>query len=113
MANSFNALAPSVVHQLFAMGQRIREARLRRKLSVVIFSKQVGIARDTLSRLEKGDPSIAMGSYMKALEMLSLEADIDLIALDEAFSQKMLDQQLRSWSDWAITSLKTASEEPV
>lgn len=113
MANSFNALAPSVARQLFAMGQRIREARIRRKLSVMNFSKQVGIARDTLSRLEKGDPSIALGSYIKTLELLSLEADIDLIALDEAFTQKMLDQELRSWSDWAITSLKTASEEPV
>ena len=58
-------------------------ARLRRELPTVLFAERLGISRDTLSRLEKGDPNIALGTYMRALRVLGLDKDMDAIARDD------------------------------
>ncbi len=66
-------------------------ARLRRKLSTVLFAQRMGVSRETLRRLEAGDPHIAFGTYMRALRVLGLDKDIDTIASDDALGRKLQD----------------------
>jgi transcriptional regulator with XRE-family HTH domain len=73
MARTFKRPFPSVEKQICALGERLKLARLRRELSTVLFAERLGISRDTLSRLEKGDPNIALGTYMRALRVLGLD----------------------------------------
>ena len=85
---------PSVLKQLTALGERMRLARLRRKLSTELFSERVGVSRETLRRLEQGDPSIAIGTYMSALRVLGLDKDIDTLAQDDVLGRKLQDLDL-------------------
>lgn len=86
---------PSMLRQLAALGERLRLARLRRKLTTELFAERMGISRETLRRLERGDPTIAMGTYMRALRVLGLDSDIDLIAKDDELGRKLQDLALQ------------------
>ncbi|VTV17266.1 hypothetical protein WDL1P1_00249 (plasmid) [Variovorax sp. WDL1] len=74
-----------------ALGDRLRMARLRRKISAVQMAERVGVSRDTLHRLEKGEPNIALGTYLRALRVLRLEKDLDLVAKDDVLGRKLQD----------------------
>lgn len=86
---------PSMLRQLAALGERLRLARMRRKLTAELFAERMGISRETLRRLERGDPTIAMGTYMRALRVLGLDRDIDLIAKDDELGRKLQDLALQ------------------
>lgn len=82
---------PAIEKQMAALGQRLREARLRRRISTLLFAERMNVSRDTLNRLEKGDPSIAMGTYARALRVLGIEKDIDKVAQDDELGRKLQD----------------------
>ena len=85
---------PSADRQLKAFGQRLREARLRRGISTVLFCERMNTSRDTLNRLEKGDASIGIGRYLRAMRILSLDKDFDMLAQDDVVGRKLQDAKL-------------------
>jgi transcriptional regulator with XRE-family HTH domain len=85
---------PQASRQLQALGDRLRLARLRRNMTGVLFAERVGVSRDTLHRLERGDPGISVGTYLRALRVLGLDSDIDLIARDDVLGRKLQDERL-------------------
>ncbi|MBN8494936.1 MAG: helix-turn-helix transcriptional regulator [Burkholderiales bacterium] len=85
---------PGLQRQLNALGLRLRLARERRKLGTELFAERMGISRETLRRMEKGDATIAMGTFMKALRVLGLDSDIDMLAADDALGRKLQDIEL-------------------
>ena len=85
---------PSVERQLQTFGQRLREARLRRAIASVLFCERVDVSRDTLNRMEKGDPSIAIGSYLRALRVLGLDKDFDAVAQNDELGRRLQDAKL-------------------
>ena len=85
---------PQASRQMEALGDRLRLARLRRKLTSVLFAERMGVSRDTLHRLEKGDPGISLGTYLRALRVLGLDLDIDLIARDDVLGRRLQDERL-------------------
>lgn len=95
MPRTFQPSFPAVVRRLTALGSRLKDARLRRRISTVLFAQRVGISRDTLNRLEKGDPTIALGTYARVLRVLGLDGDLDGIARDDALGRKLQDLELR------------------
>ena len=85
---------PRAQKQLTALGLRLRLARKRRKLSTTLFAERMGVSRETLRRLEKGDPTIAMGTFMRALRVLGLDQDVDRLAADDELGRKLQDLEL-------------------
>ena len=77
-----------------ALGDRMRTARLRRGMTAMDFAQRVGVSRDTLSRLESGDDSIALGTYVRALRVLGLDGDLDALARDDELGRKLQDLRL-------------------
>lgn len=77
-----------------AFGERLRAARLRRRIAAKLFAERVGVSRDTLNRMEKGDPSIAFGTYARALRVLGLENDLDSVARDDELGRRLQDLEL-------------------
>lgn len=77
-----------------ALGERLRYARLRRRLTSVLFAERMGVSRDTLHRLEKGDPGVSLGTYLRALRVLGLDLDLDLIARDDVLGRKLQDERM-------------------
>lgn len=94
MSRTFLRPFPSVERQIQAFARRLREARLRREISTVLFAERMGISRDTLNRLEKGDPAIALGTYLRALRILGLDKDFDAVARDDELGRKLQDLKL-------------------
>jgi transcriptional regulator with XRE-family HTH domain len=76
------------------MGENIKLARKRRKLTTVQVAERAGIVRSTLYLIEKGDPSVAMGAYFNVLRVLGLQDDFLKLAADDAFGRKLQDLDL-------------------
>lgn len=95
MPRTFQRPFPSVDKQMRAFGERLKLARLRRELPTALFAERVGISRDTLHRLEKGDPNIALGTYLRALRVLGLDADMNALARDDELGRKLQDLRLQ------------------
>jgi len=79
---------------LHALGERLRLARLRRKLTIDVTCERAGISRMTLFRAEAGSPAIAVGTLLRILAVLGLEHDIELIARDDKAGRLLQDQAL-------------------
>lgn len=87
-------LLPSVRRVLAETGENIKLARLRRNLSVDLVAERAGISRATLWAVEKGSPSVSMGSYAQVLLAIGLEKDLLLVAGDDVLGQKLQDARL-------------------
>lgn len=81
--------------KIFAgLGENIKLARKRRKLTAEQVAERAGIHRATLHRVEKGDPSVAIGIYFNVLKVLNLEKDFANLANDDKLGRKLQDLDL-------------------
>jgi transcriptional regulator with XRE-family HTH domain len=87
-------ILPSLQRILNEFGENIKLARLRRKLSAEQVSERAGIARSTLWLIEKGKPTVAMGTYLQVLFVLGLEKDLLSMAADDKLGRKLQDANL-------------------
>ena len=86
---------PQTEEILFEMGNQIKLARLRRKLTAELVAERAGITRATLNKVEKGSPSVAIGIYASVLHALNnLDRDLLLIAKDDELGRKLCDLEL-------------------
>ncbi|TYR32203.1 helix-turn-helix transcriptional regulator [Sphingobacterium phlebotomi] len=76
------------------MGENIKLARKRRKLTAVQVAERAGIARSTLYLAEKGDPGVAIGAYFNVLRVLGLQDDFLKLTADDVFGRKLQDLDL-------------------
>lgn len=80
---------------LAILGENIKLARLRRKLSIRSMAERAGIAASTLgSNIEDGSPSVSLGSYLQVLSVLRLEDDLLLIADKDPVGRQIQDAGL-------------------
>lgn len=91
---SKHILLPALQKLLKELGENIRLARLRRKLSAEQVAERVNVARSTLWLVEKGSPSVAIGTYLQVLFVLGLEKDILKVAADDELGRKLQDAKL-------------------
>lgn len=85
---------PAQKRILTALGERLRLARLRRKLTIDIACQRAGISRMTLFRAEAGSSAIALGTLLRILSVLGLENDLDVLARDDKLGRLLQDQAL-------------------
>jgi transcriptional regulator with XRE-family HTH domain len=63
---------PAVKRELRALGARLKEARVLRRMPMELVAERAGTTRSTLYRIERGDPNVRIGSYMLVLQALGL-----------------------------------------
>lgn len=80
--------------RLSELGERLRLARLRRKLSAQAVADAAGITRVTLHRLESGSPAATLGTLAKVMDALDMASDLVLLARDDAAGHQLLDAAL-------------------
>ncbi|HTN38018.1 MAG TPA: helix-turn-helix transcriptional regulator [Arachidicoccus sp.] len=78
------------------MGEHIKLARKRRKLTAIQVAERADIARSTLYLIEKGEASVSFGAYFNVLRVLGLQNDILKLAADDEFGRKLQDLKLLS-----------------
>ena len=78
------------------LGENIKHARLRRKLTAEQVAERAGISRRTLVSVEKGSPGVAMGTYLQVLFVLGLADDFTKIASNDILGRKLQDANLSS-----------------
>ena len=76
------------------LGENIKYARLRRKLTAEQVAERAGISRRTLVSIEKGSSGVAMGNYLQVLFVLGLAEDFLKIASDDILGRKLQDADL-------------------
>jgi Uncharacterized protein conserved in bacteria len=94
MKGAKTTLLPKLTKILAEMGENIKLARLRRKLTTEQVAERAGIARSTLWQVEKGLASVSLGTYAQVLFVLGLEKDLQLIAKDDVLGRKLQDAEL-------------------
>jgi transcriptional regulator with XRE-family HTH domain len=80
---------------LLELGERLRNARLRRKLTASAVAAGAGVSRVTVHRAERGEPAIATGTLIKIMGVLDLAGDFALLARDDRMGRLLQDSQLR------------------
>lgn len=95
MSRPVRPLFPESQRRAEALGERLRLARLRRRMSLADLAERVGTTRITLARLERGDLSASLGLLVRLLDVLGLEKDLDQLARDDELGQRLQDVRLR------------------
>ena len=90
-------IMPQTESILKTMGENIKLARLRRKLTAELVAERAGISRATLWKIEAGSPSVAIGMYAAALHALNgMDEDLLKIASDDELGRQIQDAELIS-----------------
>lgn len=80
--------------KMAVVGEQIKLARLRRNLSVAQVAERATCSPLTVSRIEKGVPTVAIGIYLRVLYALQLEDDILLLAQKDEMGRALQDLAL-------------------
>jgi transcriptional regulator with XRE-family HTH domain len=73
MRSAVNDVLPTHVRRsLTKFGGDLSVARRKRRLTVAMMCERLGVSKSTWQRMEKGDPTVAMGAYAQALFALGL-----------------------------------------
>lgn len=84
-------ILPKYLKILEQLGENIKLARKRRRLTMGQIAERASIHRDTLIKIEKGDSSVSMGAYFNVLRTMHLQDDFLKLAADDVFGRKLQD----------------------
>jgi len=91
MAKRVPPTFPAGERQVQALGHRLRAARLRRRLTQAVVAARVGVSKQTLAKLEAGNPATSLATLLRLLLVLNLGEDIDRIAVDDELGRRLQD----------------------
>ena len=83
------------------LGQDIRDARKRRRLPMELLAERARISRSTLTKVEKGDESVALGIHAAILFVLGLVEGLGNLAdpakdeIGRSIEERNLPQRVR------------------
>ena len=88
MGRKTAVLSPTLEALLPRVGENIKLARLRRKITSSILAERAGMTRTTLRKIENGDSGVTFGAYASVLFCLNL---LLLLAKDDTLGRKLQD----------------------
>ena len=77
------------------VGEQIKLARLRRNLSIAQVAERATCSLLTVTRIEKGTPTVAIGIYLRVLYALQLDDDILMLAKEGVIRKVLRDLSLK------------------
>lgn len=87
-------ISPRLEDILKAVGENIKLARLRRKITTTMLAERADISRVTLRKVENGESGVSMGVYANVLFCLGLEKALQLLASDDPLGRRLQDAEL-------------------
>ena len=94
MSKKRQTMFPKYQKILEQVGENIKLARKRRKLTTTQVAERAGIDRSTLYLIEKGVSSVSIAAYFNALRVLGLQDDFLKLGADDDYGRKLQDLDL-------------------
>lgn len=88
-------LLPKDKRILENLGENIKLARLRRKLTAEQVADRANISRKTLWHVEKGSEHISIGIVLRVLAVFGFKHELEQIASDDLLGRKLQDIDLK------------------
>lgn len=71
-SNATSTLPRAAKSALTKLGEDIAIARKKRRMSTILMAERAFISRNTLYKVEKGEPTVSIGIYATVLDLLGL-----------------------------------------
>ena len=88
-------LPRKIAEKLRIAGEQIRLARLRRNYTSALVADRAQCSELTVSKIERGEPTVSMGAYLRVLYAMQLADDIELLAKHAPLGRDLQDLKLR------------------
>jgi transcriptional regulator with XRE-family HTH domain len=112
MAKKTAPLLPTTDELLRQFGDRLRLARLRRRLSAKQVAERAGMSPMTLRSLERGGSGVTMGAYLSVMQVLGIEKDLNLLGKADPVGRELQDAQLPGHTKATRPGLSTPVKRP-
>lgn len=96
-------MPPAVQSLLQELGANLSIARRRRKESLSAWAGRIGVSEPTLSRMERGDPGVAVGTYATALWLIGRAQALPELAAPQ-FDLGALESEVRVARERSVRS---------
>ena len=94
MPRKTSPLLPKTESLLTKFGDRLRLARLRRKLTAAQVAERAGMVPMTLRNIERGGVGVTIGAYLAVMQVLGVEEDLNFLLRDDPFGHQLQDAKL-------------------
>ncbi|HEX9888078.1 MAG TPA: helix-turn-helix transcriptional regulator [Nitriliruptorales bacterium] len=85
--------SPATLDAVSILGQQVATERRAQRRTAADLAERAGISRDTLHRVERGDPSVAVGTVLEILVLLGVPVfgtDAAGLARESATGRRLL-----------------------
>lgn len=89
-----NVLYPKAAKALMSLGENLRLARRRRKITAGMMAERANISLMTLRAIERGSPHVAMCNYMAVIACLGFQDDMAAVAANDVLGRDLQDAAL-------------------
>lgn len=113
MAKKIAPLLPPTTELLQRFGERLRLARLRRRLTAKQVGERAGMAPMTLRSLEHGGAGVTIGAYLAVMQVLGIEKDLNLLGAVDPLGRELQDARLTAQGNPAVRTVPPTSAAPV
>ncbi len=100
-SKSHAIVSDAALGSLTALGERLREARLRRNWTQGQTAEKAGLSESSIKKVEAGSPRIMIAAYLSVLDVFGQPAAFDTVlapgddTLGEALARSSLRQRAR------------------
>ena len=89
-----NVIYPKAQKSLKTLGENLRLARRRRKITSKMMAERANMSLMTLSSLERGEAQVSMANYMAVIACLGFQDDIAQVAANDILGRDLQDAAL-------------------